>query len=1162
MNHTPAVRPGRRTTLRLPMAAALLLGCAIGSSVAHAQQGLVAHYSFDDINDEFVADSSGNANEATITAGTLVKGVAGAAMGFDGITTTVACRGSEAMDTPGALTLEAWAKLDTTGLAAYPTVVRKEGSYALRFDGNSLGFILWLEGEPEYRVTAHHAWEAGHWYHLVATYDKEQMRVFVDGLEAEGSPQTHTGGFDETVGELFIGSCRGRYALKGAIDEVRIYSRALSADEVEASRQVGLAALRAQAGMTFEPRKVGRAPKQFRKPRRDIAMIEDGFIWVDAEDFADYGGWLLDTQFVHLMGSAYLIAAGIGEPVADATLQIDIPRPGRYRLWVRAKNWLKEHSPGTFAVSVAGTRSEQVFGAADTEDWLWQPGGEFDLQTGTTHIAIHDLTGYYGRCDALILTTDMEYTPPEETQQVREERARLTGISLDVTAGGDFDVIVVGAGAAGGVAALAAARTGARTALIQNRPVLGGNASNELGVPINGAASLHPNARESGIIEELGRLKARYSHPKMSEAFRLAAEAEGNLSVFLNQHVFAVEMQDNANIAAVNAVDTLTNTVTRYAGRMFIDCTGDGWVGYYAGAEYRLGRESKDEFKESLAPEKPDNITMSGCLMGGTSLSYRAADTGQPTPYEPPPWAANLPKADEFGRNPTGFIGGQWWLEHTGDIDDIWQAEKSRDELLRITFGYWDYIKNDWPQRERATNYALAQVPIVEAKRESRRLVGDYMLTQNDVQQARMFPDRISYGGWPLDVHHPRGIFSGKEGPFDCNDHVPIYSIPYRCLYSVNIDNLLFAGRDMSVTHIALGSVRVQGTLAALGQAAGTAAAMALQLDTTPRGLYADHITDLQRRLMKDDQYIPGLPNDDPLDLARQATVKASSSREYDEFGASDVEAEDSHPLNTSRAVMFPRGERETLSALYLLLSSDNPTPTPLTLHVRQASESGEFSETSDLLTAEAAAPPGKQAWIKFSINHDIDAPYFWAWLAPTEGVSWRLMQSAPLGSCRAYGGGQAGEWTLVEGQYYAAYTDPPIAAKAQFTAANAVNGVSRIIGKTPNMWASDPGLPLPQWLELAWDQPTRINTVYLTFDTDMNAPFHTAPLPRQCVRDYELAWHDGAQWVSLAQVKGNYQRRRVHRFDTMTTTRLRLTVHATNGDRSARVFEVRAYEE
>lgn len=899
------------------------------------------------------------------------------------------------------------------------------------------------------------------------------------------------------------------------------------------------------------------------KPARQVKMIQDGFLWIDAEDFADYGGWKLDTQFVHLMGSAYLLAPGVGQPVQDATACIEVPQAGMYRVWVRAKNWYPPDAPGRFQLSIDGQVARPIFGAAETDAWIWQTAGEFDLAAGPVQLALHDITGYFARCDALILTTDLSYEPPASLDAILTERSRLSGLSLEPAPAGEFDVIVVGGGGAGCCAAIASARLGAKTALIQDRAMLGGNASVELGVPINGAASMHQNARESGIIEEAGRIKARFGYPKMSEAFAQLAQQEKNLTVFLNRRVVAAEMQGPTQIAGVRAVDTLSGAMTSYRGKIFLDCTGDGWLGFFAGAHYRHGRESRDEFQESFAPEHADGINMSGCIMNTAdrAFCFRSADTGHPVTYTPPPWAAKLPPANQFGRQ-VRHLGGEWWLEREGTIDTITQAEKSRDELIRISFAYFGFLKNHWAERQRAANHELVWVPWTEGKRESRRLIGDYVLNQNDTLGGTMFPDRVSYGGWPLDVHHELGIYSGPEGPFDCNAHVPIYSIPFRCLYSKNIDNLLFAARNMSVTHIALGTVRVQGTLSALGQAAGTAAAMCIQRQLSPRELGQQHIADLQQTLLKYDQYIPKLKNEDPRDIARQARVTASSTAPFEGFGRRDVKRQGGHELTTTRAVMFPRGMHGRLESVYLYLESACDEAVELTLHVRQSDRADEFSAARDTATSQATVPAKRQGYVEFRVDCDLEKPFVWVWLPAVNGITWSLMTSSPLGSCRAYGGKEGKDWTVVNGQYYAFYTEPALALERDFKPGNVINGVARIVGQTPNLWMSDPAQSLPQWIELDFDSPACLNAVYLTFDTDANASLHTVPKVPECVRDYELSYYDGAQWVSLASVRENFQRRRVHRFNPISTSRLRLSVTATNGSPSARVFEIRGYDD
>jgi len=1139
-------------------ACALLLACP---AVCLGQEAPlpIAYWSFDEFEGPVAPDVSGNDNDAFIRAGLQVSGVSGGALQFDQ-GTQARVRHSDTLELTGKLTLEAWVKLDSRAMSGFPTVIREDGCYALRFDGSRLGMLLWFNGQPVRLSSRTATWETDHWYHLVGAWDGQRLRLFIDGTEDASLPLEQAGAVDVTLSDCYIGPGDGHGQLAGAIDEARIYDRALTEEQIAAAHEAGRLSLQKRGEVSMNPKPVGERAEEFRKPQSEIKMVQDGFLWIDAEDFHDYGGWLIDTDFVHLMGSPYLIAAGIGKPVKDATLTVALPRAGRWRVWVRARNWLPEYSPGRFEVLFDGESVGKVLGAAAADGWLWEPAGEVEREAGEVRIALHDLTGYYGRCDALVLTQDMQYTPPSDLKRMERERARLTGLSLEPKFVGEFDVVVVGAGAAGSCAALAAARHGAKTALIDDRPVPGGNASRELGVPISGASCCHPNARESGIIEELAGIKQRYGFPKMSGPIQRAVDAEPSLSMFLNTRVVGVEMADDDTIAVAKGVDTLTGEHSLFRGKVFIDCTGDGWVGFYAGAQYRFGREARSEFDESLAPEAPDAITMSGCIMG-QCVGYRAEDMGQPVKYTPPPWAPKFDSPEKFGRNPANFRSGQWWLEHPGAINDIQDAEHARDELIRITFGYWDYIKNVWPEREKAATYRLSFVPINEAKRETRRLVGDYMLNQNDVQDARVFDDRISYGGWPLDVHHPEGIYSGSEGPFDFDAHVPIYTIPYRILYSSNIDNLLMAGRDVSVTHVALGTVRVQGTLATLGQASGTAAAMCVRYGITPRGVYEDHITELQQTLLRDGLHIPELRNQDPDDLARRATVTASSEMRYEEFGRDQVQPKDTHELLTSRATMMPRGEEERVGWVELLLASERAEPVELTLHLREAQESADFSSREDLATATATVPPGK-SWVRFQFDQEVGTPYLWVWLPQTEGVSWYLMESAPLGACRAYGGGQDGEWTLSKGQYYAIATDPPTKIEADYKAQNVLSGLTRPVGHETNMWASDPTEPMPQWVELDFAEPVAANTVCLFFDTDLNTRMRSRSGLSKCVRDYEVQALVEGEWRTLARVEDNYQRRREHTFEAVRSSKLRLLVSSTNGAKSARVFEIRLYNE
>lgn len=899
---------------------------------------------------------------------------------------------------------------------------------------------------------------------------------------------------------------------------------------------------------------------RFHKHPTENKMVVDGFLWVEAEDFSDYGKWRLDTQFVHKMGSAYLLAGGIGDPIGTASTQIQVPEAGTWRVWVRTRNWLKGFAPGRFTVAVDGHRSGNVLGAGEPEVWAWESAGDFDLSAEAVSLELIDLSGAFARCDALILTRDLGYVPPDDLFACEQERVRLSGLSQAVSDEGCFDVVVVGAGSSGMGAAIAAARTGARTALVHDRPVLGGNASSELGVIIVGASIHLPHARESGLIEEAGLIRAKRGFPKMSEAFHIQAVGESNLTVFNNRRVIGVEKDGAGEIGAVNAVDTLTLGKSRVRGRLFIDCTGDGWVGYYAGAEYRFGREARAEFEEPSAPEWADNITMSGTIMGGLTVAFRSEKQAQRVVYTPPDWALELP--EELGRNIRSISGGEWWMEHPGVFDDLEDPERARDELIRITFAYWGYLKNDFELKDELTwNYALTYVPHMDARRETRRLVGDYVFKEQDARAGRMFPDRISYGGWPVDVHHPRGILSGKEGPYMRVTHpiVPIYSIPYRTIYSTNIPNLFFAGRCMSTTHMGLGTLRVQGTLSTVGQAAGTAAALCVQHGVLPREFGQQHIEELQQQLLKNDQYIPNVVNEDPADLARQATVTASSAIR-NRTRSPLVEIRGAHPLNMCRAVMVPRGTTEHLETVELYLVSNNEIPVDVQLHVRGSDKPGEFLSSKDIAVAQATLSAKGRSYVSFAVDCDLVQPYIWFWLPNVAGVEWGLVKNREAGVFRAYRTGAG--WQAVQGEQYAFSSEPSLRLVTEdFSPEKVIDGVARTVGENSHMWQSDPGQFMPQWLTLDFGEVVSINTVQLTFDTDQNRRHPAEPVSKFCVKDYRVeVLNPTGRWQEVVAVTDNFLRHRVHVFPAVTASKMRVTVDATNGDPSARIFEIRAY--
>ncbi|MFI3332590.1 MAG: FAD-dependent oxidoreductase [Rikenellaceae bacterium] len=445
------------------------------------------------------------------------------------------------------------------------------------------------------------------------------------------------------------------------------------------------------------------------------------------------------------------------------------------------------------------------------------------------------------------------------------------------------DVAVIGGGIAGVNAAVAAARHGAKVILVQNRPVLGGNASSEIHVPINGSYHFKNRFkvdRETGIVDEL-QLENRYYNETMSwsvwdHVIYDFVTREPNITLMLNTHAQKAEMKGNKIRKAICYQQSTESKITIEAD-VFIDCSGDGQLAVSAGAEYRTGREGKAEFGEKYAPDAPDGWVM------GDSIQFSSIDMGRPVEFRPPSFAVKYDPSKMNKRTINGLSCGFWWVEFGSDLDITLDTEINRHRLLAYLYGAWDYVKNSGKYPE-AANLALDWVGSVPGRRESRRFMGDHVLSELDLTEYRHFEDCVaSSGGWSLDEHCP-GALDNPDDPasFFHQNFTKFTEIPFRSLYSRNVDNLLFAGRNISVTHIALSAVRLIAMCANMGQAAGTAAMMCVKYGETPRGVYNHHISELQETILRDDIYIPNRPAADPADLAREATLSASSTSSGD----------------------------------------------------------------------------------------------------------------------------------------------------------------------------------------------------------------------------------------------------------------------------------------
>ncbi len=555
-----------------------------------------------------------------------------------------------------------------------------------------------------------------------------------------------------------------------------------------------------------------------------------------------------------------------------------------------------------------------------------------------------------------------------------------------------FDVVVVGGGIAGTCAAIAAARNGVRVALVHERSMLGGNSSSEVRLYPEVSTNHNIWSKELGILEEFHTEERKYNHEPYQEGLLnsqwdlvlyQSAVREKNLTLFLNTTVREVEMRDPATILAVHGVQMGSEKKFVFSAPLFIDCTGDGALGYRAGADFRWGLESRAEYGEKEAPPQA-----AAQPQMGSSLFFRARDAGVPLVYKRPPWAAEFPAEDDLhGRNHRNFAYGYWWIEVGLPMHQIYDNEAIKHEALRQLLGVWDHLKNHCPDKEQARNYGLEFVSFWLYKREARRLLGDYVLTQADVQNPRIHPDSLAFGCWYIDVHKPGGILArarpNRKPAWEDAGTIP-YGIPLRSCYSRNVENLLMAGRPIGASYVAFSSTRVLRTGAIVGQGVGTAAALCRKHDCAPRQLAVRHAKELQQTLLRQDCAVPGAVNEDPADLAREATVTASSEAalefpEGTEFFALDLPAAQLFPITSGR-----------WEAIDLLRRSTRDDAVPVTLGLRSAEFVYDFRATQDLAAVTATVPARSTGYVRFAFRRALDADrLYYIHLPRVPGLAW-----------------------------------------------------------------------------------------------------------------------------------------------------------------------------
>ena len=556
-------------------------------------------------------------------------------------------------------------------------------------------------------------------------------------------------------------------------------------------------------------------------------------VFVEAESFESLGGWKLDTQFIQSMGSPYLLAHGLGKKVADAQTTVTVPEAGKYRVWVRTFDWVARWnaspSPGRFRVALAGKALPVTFGT-EGETWGWQDGGEVQLDQGICELRLMDDTGFDGRCDCIYLTSDLSATPPPADKVLSSWRRKQLDLPEKPANKGPYDLVVIGGGYAGMGSAISAARMGCRVALLQDRPVLGGNGSSEVRVWAKGNIRRGKFPRIGEIIEEFADQATK--SPGRYEEFgddlkEQTVRAEPNIDLMLNHHAFAVQM-DGDSIQSVSAIDTRTGAEVRILGNYFADCTGHAWVGAWADADREMTPDGRMGMSNMWAWDEREAVAE----------------------FPETPWALPLEMEDfPYPRD----HHGQWFWESGFDKNPLDDSEGIRDWNLRAVFGAFNAMKN----RDGAADHRkafLTWVAYIGGPRESRRLMGDVVLTEEDVVSKRDFPDGCVPSTWSIDLHYPKQQYAKKfpENPFISIavhgkgvDRSYGYPVPYRCFYSRNVNNLFMAGRCISVTHQALGTTRVMKTCGMMGEVVGKAASICTLNQCSPRDVYEDHLDEL-----------------------------------------------------------------------------------------------------------------------------------------------------------------------------------------------------------------------------------------------------------------------------------------------------------------------------
>jgi hypothetical protein len=741
----------------------------------------------------------------------------------------------------------------------------------------------------------------------------------------------------------------------------------------------------------------------------------------------------------------------------------------------------------------------------------------------------------------------------------------------------EVDVTVVGGGLAGVSAAIAAARLGSTVALVGNRPVLGGNSSSEIRVWVCGATAhgSQKYARETGIMGELF-VENQYRNPEGNPYFwdqvvHDAVRAEPNIRLYLNTDVRAVDAEgpdDDRSIRSVMGWQLGSERTFRFRSRMFVDATGDGLVGALAGAWFRQGREARSEFDEDWAP-----VTADDDMLGSTLLFY-TKDTGAPVEYIPPSIAKDIPATsilDHRRIRATDNGCDYWWIEWGGELDAVAENEAIRDELWSVVYGIWDHIKNSGEYD--ADTLTLEWVGSVPGKREYRRFVGDVTLTQHDIMQQTPFPDAVGFGGWSIDLHPPGGMYSDEAGSKHLFTSGP-YHVPFRSLYSRNVGNMLMAGRDLSASHVAFGTTRVMATCAVTGEAAGTGAALAAQLETSPRDVGSTHLATLRETLLRQDASLLGARWESAADLALQAVASASSTLRRLAVEPADGELLplDEHDLG----ILVPADP--ALDAVEVLLEARHATQIDVELW---STARGENHIPVRLLDVRPVTVPAGRSWVRADFGYVPSEPEDLVVVIPREaglaavvdrrpapyGVMALLSREPRFTAPQNLDHPQTNAWSAAELRRagVGVRIEP---ATAAYAPCQVQGGYARPF-RGPHLWSSEAmRAGRPEHVELRWDAPHEIGSIDLLFNDDVDedlvnlhhhiTPFRVIP---ELVRDYRLQAETTDGWSDLVVVRDNRRRLRRHAFAApVSTGAVRVVVESTNGSPWAMLHGMRVF--